>query len=395
MISVEAYALEIEQSVETVLEKCRALKIKAKVANDILTKEQVIELDQTFLALTAADDIGEEEVLAEIISKANLKETDLIKREKLKKQVVLKQTDFLAKRKEMYKNKMKLMTNIPDVQADLVLYQEGMTVNDLASALNVSAPDLIKKLMELGLMLNINSPLSFDEAELLVVDYNKELKRAGTQDEANFEELEIIDDQADLVPRPPVITIMGHVDHGKTSLLDKIRETKVVAKEFGGITQHIGAYQIIHQGQKLTFIDTPGHEAFTAMRARGASVTDIVLIIVAADDGVMPQTKEAIDHAKAAKVPMMVVINKIDKKEADIEKVMAQMTESGLTPEEWGGDTIFVKVSAQTGEGISELLESLILLASMEELKANPHRYALGTVIEAKLNKNVGRVQLY
>jgi len=262
----------------------------------------------------------------------------------------------------------------------------------LATELNANPIDLIKKFMSLGVMVNLNSSISFDDAELVVIDYNKELKKEETMDASNFEKLEINDSEEDLIARPPVVTIMGHVDHGKTSLLDSIRKSSVVSGEAGGITQHIGAYQVEKNGKKITFIDTPGHAAFTEMRARGAAITDIVIIIVAADDGVMPQTKEAIDHAKAAKVPIIVAINKIDKPEANIERVLTEMTEAGLTPEEWGGDTTFVRISAKRGDGIDELLETIILTSELEELKANPNRYAMGTVVEAKLDKNVGGV---
>lgn len=201
-----------------------------------------------------------------------------------------------------------------------------MTVSELASALGVSATEIIKKLMSLGMMMNINASLDFDTAEILVGDYSKELKKESTRDEINFEELEIVDREEDLQERPPVVTIMGHVDHGKTTLLDTIRKTNVASGEAGGITQAIGAYQIEYNGKKITFIDTPGHAAFTEMRARGASITDIVIIIVAADDGVMPQTKEAIDHAKAAGVPIIVAVNKIDKPTANVERVLTEMS---------------------------------------------------------------------
>lgn len=240
--------------------------------------------------------------------------------------------------------------------------------------------------------MNINASLDFDTAEIITLDYNKTLKKESTRDEINFEELEIIDKEEDLVERPPVITIMGHVDHGKTTLLDTIRKTNVAGGEAGGITQAIGAYQIEYNGKKLTFIDTPGHAAFTEMRARGASITDIVIIIVAADDGVMPQTREAIDHAKAAGVPIIVAVNKIDKATANVERVLTEMSAAGIQPEEWGGDTMFVKISAATGEGIDDLLERILLLSEMAELKANPNRYAIGTVIESKLDKNSGVV---
>ncbi|MDD2489973.1 MAG: translation initiation factor IF-2 N-terminal domain-containing protein, partial [Bacilli bacterium] len=373
MMSVKEYAQDINKTIEEVLAKCKELNIDVNSTEDILEEDHVIDLDNAFNNMfteekeEGTEDIIDDEKIEEIISKVNIDVDDTVKKQKLKKRVDNKNNDFFVKRKEMYKNKEKLTANIPTAQENIILYKEGMTVNELANTLEVRAAELIKKLIDLGIMSNINSVISFDDAELLVVDYNKELKRAETQDEANFEKLEITDDEKDLECRPPVVTIMGHVDHGKTTLLDKIRETNVVGSEFGGITQHIGAYQITYHDQKITFIDTPGHEAFTEMRARGASITDIVLIIVAADDGVMPQTKEAIDHAKAAKVPIIVVINKIDKKEADPDKIMTQMTENGLTPEEWGGNTIFTKVSATTGVGIPELLENILLVTELEE----------------------------
>ena len=239
-------------------------------------------------------------------------------------------------------------------------------------------------------MASLNNSLSYDDVEMIIIDYDKTLKSFESQDKTNFEKFEINDDPKDLVERPPVVTIMGHVDHGKTSLLDYIRNSHITTNEFGGITQHIGAYQIEKNGKKITFIDTPGHEAFTEMRARGAAVTDIVIIIVAADDGVMPQTEEAIDHAKAAGVPIIVAINKIDKPGANPEKVMNEMAAHGLTPEAWGGNVIYNNISALTGEGIDELLESIQLVSEMSELKANPNRYAMGTVIESRLDKNVG-----
>lgn len=241
-------------------------------------------------------------------------------------------------------------------------------------------------------MSNLTMSISFEDAEVVALEYNKVLKKDTTQDITNFEEYEIVDSKEDLVKRPPVVTIMGHVDHGKTTLLDTIRHSKVTASEFGGITQAIGAYQIMHKGEPITFIDTPGHAAFTAMRARGTSVTDIVIIIVAADDGVMPQTKEAIDHAKAAKVPIIVAVNKMDKPDANPEKVMEEMAALNITPEEWGGEYPFVKISAQTGENIDKLLETILATAEMLDLKANPNRYAVGSVIESKLDKHIGGV---
>ena len=292
----------------------------------------------------------------------------------------------------MYKHKDKLKSNTYQLDESIVLYKEGMTVGEFATALATSVGEVIKKLMSLGMMMNLNQVIDFDTAAIISSDFGRELKREETTDEVNFEELELQDSEEELVKRPPVVTIMGHVDHGKTTLLDTIRKTNVVSGEAGGITQAIGAYQITYQGNKITFIDTPGHAAFTEMRARGASVTDIVIIIVAADDGVMPQTKEAIDHAKAAGVPIIVAVNKMDKPDANPERVLTEMAESGIIPEEWGGETMFVNISAKTGMGISDLLERILLISDLEELKANPNRYASGTVIESKMDKNLGVV---
>ena len=267
-----------------------------------------------------------------------------------------------------------------------------MTIAELAEAMGVAASEIIKKLFSLGLMVNINSVILFENAEIIVLDYGKELKKEETANVANFEEFEVVDKEEDLVPRPPVVTIMGHVDHGKTTLLDAIRKTNVAEGEAGGITQAISAYQVKYNDKLITFIDTPGHAAFTEMRARGASITDIVIIIVAADDGVMPQTREAIDHAKAAGVPIIVAINKMDKPGANPDKVMNDMAEAGLMPEEWGGDIIFTKLSAVTGEGVGELLENILLIAEVNNYRANPNRYAMGTVVESKLDKHVGPI---
>ena len=292
----------------------------------------------------------------------------------------------------MYKSKEKLISNTSVHNSDSLVYKPNMTVNDLAKALGVNATELIKKLFALGILANINNSINLETASLLCLDYGKEIKEEVKIDESKFEEIEINDDPKDLVKRPAVVTIMGHVDHGKTTLLDAIRESNVAEGEAGGITQAISAYQIKCNGELITFIDTPGHAAFTEMRARGANITDIVIIIVAADDGVMPQTKEAIDHAKAANVPIMVAINKIDKPDANPERVMTELAEYGLTPDSWGGDTIFTNISAKTGEGIDELLENILLVAEMQEYKANPNRYAMGTVIESRLDKHVGPI---
>ncbi len=270
-------------------------------------------------------------------------------------------------------------------------YTDGITVGELAAKLNRNASDIIKLLFLLGNMVTINSVLDDETIELIAMEYGIEITKEEIIDELSLTDDEI-DDPSVLEERPPIVTIMGHVDHGKTTLLDAIRKTNVVAGEFGGITQHIGAYQVDVQGKKVTFLDTPGHEAFTAMRARGASITDVVIIVVAADDGVMPQTKEAIDHAKAAGVPIIVAINKIDKPGANIDKIMYAMSDQGLMPEEWGGNTIFAQISAKMGTGIADLLETILVVSEVQELKANPSRMAVGTVIEAKLDKGRGPV---
>lgn len=272
-----------------------------------------------------------------------------------------------------------------------ITYTEGITVGHLAELLKRQASEIIKTLFLLGNMVTINSVLDNDTVELICLEYGV-TANFKVFEEADSLVDEIVDDPKDLKERPPIITIMGHVDHGKTTLLDTIRKTAVVKSEAGGITQHIGAYQVTIKGRKLTFLDTPGHEAFTAMRARGSKVTDIVVIVVAADDGVMPQTKEAIDHARAANCPMIVAINKIDKPDKNIERIKNAMADAGVLPEEWGGDTIFVEVSAKTGAGIETLLETISVLAEVMDLKANPKRLAVGTVIEAKLDKGRGPV---
>ncbi|MDY3035219.1 MAG: translation initiation factor IF-2 [Absicoccus sp.] len=275
-----------------------------------------------------------------------------------------------------------------------ITYSQPLTVGQLANLMHRNSSEIIKFLFLLGNMSTINTVLSDDDIELVCAEFNVEAHKEVVIEEDDIEDqLENIeDDESQLVSRPPVVTIMGHVDHGKTTLLDTIRNTNVTGDEFGGITQHIGAYQVQVGDRKVTFLDTPGHEAFTAMRARGAQVTDIVIIVVAADDGVMPQTKEAVDHAKAANVPIVVAVNKIDKPGANPDRVMSEMAELGVMPEEWGGETIFQKVSAKTGEGVHELLETMLLVADMQELKANPNTNASGTVIEAKLDKGRGPV---
>lgn len=273
-----------------------------------------------------------------------------------------------------------------------IKYTGTLTVAELAEKLNKEVSEIIKKLMFLGIMATKNQDLDDDAIELICSDYDVTVEKEVKLDDTDFEKYRTKDREEDLVERPAVVTIMGHVDHGKTTLLDSIRHSKVTAGEAGGITQHIGAYQVESSGKKITFLDTPGHEAFTSMRSRGAQVTDIAVLVVAADDGVMPQTVEAINHAKAAEVPIIVAVNKMDKETANPDRVMQELMEYELIPEEWGGETIFVRISALQNQGIDELLEMILLVAEMEELKANPNKEAFGTVIEAKLDRGRGPV---
>ncbi len=273
-----------------------------------------------------------------------------------------------------------------------ITYANQVTVGELAKLLHKNSSDIIKFLFLLGHMVTINTILDDENVELVCMEYGVEVTKEVIVEEFNFEDMEEDEKEENLVSRPPVVTIMGHVDHGKTTLLDTIRKTRVTEGEFGGITQHIGAYQVSVHGKKVTFLDTPGHEAFTAMRARGAKVTDVCIVVVAADDGVMPQTKEAVDHAKAAGVPIIVAVNKMDKEGVNPDRVMSEMSEIECMPEEWGGDTIFVPVSAKTGDGVETLLETILVVSEVADLKANPNRSAMGTVIEAKLDKGRGPV---
>ena len=272
------------------------------------------------------------------------------------------------------------------------IYKNDMTVADVAQGLNISNAAMIKKLMSQGLMATVTQVIDRDTIEVIAIDEGYEVQDEVITDVTRFDEIEIVDDPKDLVKRPPIVTVMGHVDHGKTTLLDTIRKSRVVEGEAGGITQHIGAYQVVRNGEKITFIDTPGHAAFTEMRARGAKVTDIVILVVGADDGVMPQTIEALDHARAAKVPIIVAVNKIDRPSANPDRVMTELSERGLVPEAWGGDTPFVQVSALKNLNIDELLDVIQLLSEINEFKANPNRLARGTVIEASLDKGRGSV---
>ena len=398
-MSIKEYADSMNCTVQEILNKCRELGIKASDKDSFLEDDDIIVLDNAINIIstntesTFEDNDALDEAVENILGE-EINSKPIIKKEKLKKKgnnFSSKDNDYLNKKKAMYKNKTKLKGN--DASNDsIILYEEGETVSSLANKLGVSAPDIIKKLISLGLMMNLNQVISFENAEIVVLDYGKTLKKSETRDISNFEDYEVIDDEADLVLRPPVITVMGHVDHGKTTLLDYIRKSHVAAGEAGGITQAIGAYQIDYNGSKITFIDTPGHAAFTAMRARGASVTDIVIIVVAADDGVMPQTKEAVEHAISAGVPIVVAVNKMDKPSANPDKIMQEMAELNLTPEAWGGNIPFVNISAVTGFGIDSLLDTVLAIAEVSELKANPNRYAIGTVIETRADKALGSV---
>lgn len=292
------------------------------------------------------------------------------------------------------------ISNIPqkdkNVSKDGVLvYKEGMTVADMATGLGKTIAQVVMKLMQLGIMANQNQSVDRETVELVALDFGYELKDEVVTDATRFDEFTIEDKEDALMKRPPVVTIMGHVDHGKTTLLDYIRNSRVAAGEAGGITQHIGAYQVERKGEKITFIDTPGHAAFTEMRARGAQVTDIVVLVVAADDGVMPQTEEAISHAKAAKCPIIVAVNKCDKPSANPDRVMEELTHYDIIPEAWGGSTPFVQISALNGMGVDDLLDVIQLTAEMMDLKANPSRLATGSVIEAELDKGRGPVATF
>ena len=411
MMTIEDYAQDVGKTVEEIMALCDKIGIEYQDENSLLDDISITLLDNEMQDEedyvdedidNYDEDVEEQQLDEEVTSKAeelaydtkiDLDNTTSFKKVKQNKQAKIEKTNqknFLKERKKLYKHREKLQSNESDKDENVILYKEGMTVTDLANALEVTPVEIVKKLMGLGVMASVNQSVDFDSAEIVVTEYEKTLKKEETADISNFENFEIEDKAEDLVERPPVVTIMGHVDHGKTTLLDAIRNTDVVAGEAGGITQAIGAYSVKCNDKLITFIDTPGHAAFTEMRARGASITDIVIIIVAADDGVMPQTREAIDHAKAAGVPIIVAINKIDKPEANIERIMTGLVENGLTPEEWGGDIIVNKISAKKGIGIDELLENILLVAEMNEFKANPSRYASGVVIESKKDNKVG-----
>lgn len=314
-----------------------------------------------------------------------------IKRVKLKKEKFIESvTPQILKAKKKYKKTEKVEKI--EKESNKLQINEGLTVHEFAQKLNVDLSDIISKLFELGMLVRKNDIINFDAAKLIAEEYGFEISESAGKQKVTEELLDIEDKEEDLIKRPPIVTVMGHVDHGKTSILDAIKKTNIAGREAGGITQHMGAYSVKLKDKYITFLDTPGHEAFTEMRARGAQITDIVVLVVAADDGVMPQTIEAIDHSKAAGVPIVVAINKIDKPNANPERVKQELSNYGVIPEDWGGESIFVNVSAKKLIGIDDLLESILLQAEVMELKANPDKRAKAVVVEAKLDKNKGPV---
>lgn len=404
------YAKELNLKSKEIIDELKSMNVEVSNHMQALEEEQIKALDKKFKASQAKDtnkqntqnnhqksnnkqNSNDKEKQQ---SKNNSKPTK--KKEQNNKGKQQNKNNKTNKNQKNNKNKKNNKNNKPQNEVEetkempsKITYQEGITVGELAEKLNVESAGIIKKLFLLGIMSNINQSLDEETLELIADDYGVEIEKEVVVDE---EDLSIYfddeTDDSDAIERPAVVTIMGHVDHGKTTLLDSIRNTKVTEGEAGGITQHIGAYQIENSGKKITFLDTPGHAAFTTMRARGAQVTDITILVVAADDGVMPQTIEAINHAKEAEVPTIVAVNKIDKPTANPDRVMQELTEYGLIPEDWGGDTIFVPLSALSGDGIDDLLEMIGLVAEVQELKANPNKQAVGTVIEAELDKSRG-----
>ena len=409
MMTLQDYANDVGMNIEQIKELCDKIGIHYEDENTLLDDISITLLDNELqdredYVEGNIEEIEERRLEEEVEDRAeelafntkidldNEQSFTKVKQNKQTQKTETSKKDFLKERKKMYKHREKLQSNEVLQDENVILFKEGMTVSDLAALLEVPPVELVKKFMGLGVMASVNQSVDYDSAEVIVSEYDKVLKKEEQADISNFENYEIEDKEEDLRERPPVVTIMGHVDHGKTTLLDYIRNSDVVSGEAGGITQAIGAYSVKCKDKRITFIDTPGHAAFTEMRARGAQITDIVIIIVAADDGIMPQTREAIDHAKAAGVPIIVAINKIDKPEANIDRVMTGLVENGLTPEEWGGDIIVNKISAKTGEGVESLLENILLVAEMQEYKANPSRYATGAVVEAKKDSKVGSI---
>lgn len=389
---------------QRIYEYAKDLNIKSKDVIDELKKEgvevsnhmQTLEDDQVkSLDKVFKKDQAQKDTKSQKNTQSNHKNQKQGKNQKGKPNQQQKQNKKNNKgsknNKQNKKNQKAQQPSEPKEMPSKITYTEGITVGELADKLGVDSSEIIKKLFLLGIMANINQSLDVEALELVASDYGMEIEEEVVVDDNDLSiYFDDIEEDENATVRPAVVTIMGHVDHGKTTLLDSIRHTRVTEGEAGGITQHIGAYQIENNGKKITFLDTPGHAAFTTMRARGAQVTDITILVVAADDGVMPQTIEAINHAKEADVPIIVAVNKIDKPTANPDRVMQELTEYNLIPEDWGGDTIFVPLSALSGEGIDDLLEMLILVSEVQELKANANKPAVGTVIEAELDKSRG-----
>jgi len=425
---VHEYAKQANVKSKEIVDLLTAARIEVKSHMSVLEPEVIEVLDKKYKNKPAATSKPEaENLLAPNKNKAEKKEVSNVSKKELKPAELIPEPDetgdifaevdaeelfkyddymqkakpkITKKKKSANVNKTKVeeevrVTNVPtkvNIEDNVVYYSEELTVGDLCEVINKSTGEVLKQLLMLGIMASVNQSLDRDTVELIADEAGFEVKDKIFTDAVEFEKIDLIDDEANLEKRPPVVTIMGHVDHGKTTLLDTIRHSRVTSGEAGGITQHIGAYQVEHNGELITFLDTPGHAAFTSMRARGAKITDICILVVAADDGVMPQTKEAVDHAKAAGVPIIVAVNKMDKPEANPERVMQELLEQALVPEEWGGDTIYVKISARSNDGINDLLEMVTLTAGMQELKANPNRLSSGVVIEAKLDTGRGPV---
>src|SRR5690625_3282960 len=387
---VYEYAKQNNTTSKEVIERLGRLKLEVKNHMSSIDNQMKMELDKTFKKSESLSTNKKETPKQQTSSKGKQEES----RGKMKEKS--KQNQPNKKQKGQQRNRRQ--QNQPEQKAAVketpkhIVYSNTLTVNDLAEKLNIDVSEIINKLMFLGVMVTKNQDLDDDSVELICTDYDVTVEKEIILEDTDFAKYVKKDKKHDLVERPAVVTIMGHVDHGKTTLLDSIRHTKVTEGEAGGITQHIGAYQVESDGKKITFLDTPGHEAFTSMRSRGAQVTDIAILVVAADDGVMPQTVEALNHAKAAQVPIIVAVNKMDKEAANPDRVMQELTEHELIPEDWGGDTIFVPISAIRNEGIDELLEMILLVAEMEELKANPNNVAFGTVVDAELDRGRGVV---
>ncbi|MFB1049532.1 translation initiation factor IF-2 [Paraliobacillus sp. JSM ZJ581] len=384
-IRIYEYAKEMNVASKEVINKLKELNVEVTNHMSTITTETKIKLDEFFNSKKKQGHSQKEKAVNQTKAATESKEKSKKHSNKNKK----KQN----KKKQVANPVGNTQNQLKQQDASKITYTGSLTVGELAEKLGKDTSELIKKLMFLGVMATKNQDLDNDSIELICEEYGVTAEKEVEVDESDLDQyISVEDNEADVIERPAVVTIMGHVDHGKTTLLDSIRHTKVTEGEAGGITQHIGAYQIENNNKKITFLDTPGHAAFTSMRSRGAQVTDIAILVVAADDGVMPQTVEAINHAKAAEVPIIVAVNKMDKEAANPDRVMQELTEHELIPEDWGGSTIFVQLSAVKGEGIEDLIEMIQLVAEVEELKANPSRLAVGTVIEAELDKGRGSV---